>query len=369
MPQLQIIDRPPSFGENLGRALGGGISEGISSRLGSFLKQKEDKAKIQNQMELLKSIVPGLFSQQDIIESNASTAGTSPAQEVSLIPSTPSKPNISDQQIAAVSLVNPNFARVLQDQNKMKQKERIESNRQLENKRNFEFERAKPVLLEADELSKTFNARKSNLNLAETAINEGNLGGFDSDYLAEIFNYEPLRSKSGAQLKSAVKDNFIKTISSVGSRPNQWVEQQVDSAMIKLGKSKEANLAINEIAKAQLDIEEQRLKNIYEISDKYEKDFGFVPGKIGRLADEATKSYTDLRQEQLAYSLRELYEKEQGPNQMARLKKVTQGTPLTKEMAKVLLEKTKDDKEKAIKLAEQLGYTLPSPEIYLRKNS
>jgi len=103
-----------------------------------------------------------------------------------------------------------------------------------------------------------------------------------------------------------------------------------------------------------------------ELEEQYEKDLGYIPGKIGREVENRIKPYAAQRQEELAYDLRRIYESEQGPGKLSEVKKVPNGTPLTIEMAQLLLEKSGDDEAKAEKLAKQMGFTIPDQSIYQR---
>lgn len=57
MPQVQVLEGVPSFGQELGRGLGTGVGQGISANLNQYLQQKKNR----NALEGLKSF----FEQQN----------------------------------------------------------------------------------------------------------------------------------------------------------------------------------------------------------------------------------------------------------------------------------------------------------------
>lgn len=244
--------------------------------------------------------------------------------------------------------------------------------KQLEFNRESQSKRSGKILEEADDMRKNLPIQQANIDLIKSGITEGNVGGIDQDFVAEILHFEPLRTAKGTQLKTAGKDLFIKTIQGTGNRPNQWIEQQIGSALTQIGKTPEANLTIAEIAQFQHDLNKKRIETIDNLEDKYQKELGYVPGKIGREADQEVQKYAKTRQEELAFDLRKIYERELGPDKLKDIKKVPNGTPLTREMAKIIYDKTDpkksvDERKKdAEAKAKKIGFTIPSKEIYSR---
>ncbi len=259
------------------------------------------------------------------------------------------KPNLS-RQPAEVGLLPKEIVKSRQEETKFK--------------REHETKRSEKILEEAYDSSKNFDIQQSNIDMIKNAVED--VSGFDQDYIAELFHYEPFRTAKGTQLKSAGKDLFIKTIQGTGNRPNQWIEQQIGSALTQVGKTREANLTVAEMAQFQLDLSKEKVRIINELEDKYEQELGYIPGKIGREAEEILKPYAAQRQDELAYDLRKVYEREQGPKKLSEVKKVPKGTPLTIEMAQILLQKSGDDEEKAARLAKEMGFTIPPESIYQR---
>lgn len=274
MPQLQIIDRPPSFGENLGKALGGGISEGISSRLGSFLKQKEDKAKIQNQMELLKSIAPGLFSQQEEIASDIESKIAPSMQEPSQLSTRPSKSAISDQQLLALGLVNPNIAKIAQKNEQMRLQE-LESAEKS----------AAPYMEEYRRIKTALPDLTTSINVAEDAVKSGDLSGFGSDYWSEKLNFPQLLTAKGKQLKSATKNFMAQGKELFGARPTNYDVSILEQMFARIGESKWAQLSAIEMQKARRDLQEAKVL----ATDDIRRQSGGIPRNIDLLVDDKVK--------------------------------------------------------------------------------
>lgn len=244
--------------------------------------------------------------------------------------------------------------------------------KQIEFNKTFQSKRSSKILEEVDDMRKNLPLQQANIDLIKSAVLEGNIGGLDQDYVAEILHFEPLRTVKGTQLKSAGKDLFIKTLQGTGARPNQWIEQQIGSALTQIGKSAEANLTIAEIAQFQKDLNNKKVEAVDQLEDKYQEELGYVPGKIGREADKEVQKYAEKRQEELAYDLRKLYETELGEEKLKNVTKVPVGTPLTREMARILYDKTdskksiEERKKEAEAKAKKIGFTIPGKEIYSR---
>lgn len=230
----------------------------------------------------------------------------------------------------------------------------------------FEYKRSGPILAEADALRKNMPTLRNSFDTLVNAVQEGDIGGFDLDYLANATGIEPLRSPKGALFLSAGKEFFLGNLSRVGTRPNQWIEQQLVKMQPEIGRSPEANLSVAEFMKFKLDTDEAWLKAVDTVSEEYKKNVGYVPGDVGVIADKMIKPFVEKRQRELAYDLRQLHEKYQGPKALMKLQKVPKGTPLTIEKAKVFLDRAEGDEARAAEAAKRLGYDIVGEEIYMR---
>jgi len=221
--------------------------------------------------------------------------------------------------------------------------------------------------IQEDSLGKRESIHRQRLDykIARQAAEEGDVGGFDINWLASNLGPwgEPLKNKSGVQLQSAMKDVLVSNLSKIKGRPNVWIEQQIGSAIPSLGKKAESNEALFDIANANLDIEEKLLDARDNIIQRYESKGIPIPSNIDQLAHESIRDYEEQRTDDLSYDLRVAYEKANG---VKSLKPVARGTPLTLEKKDYLLEKFGNDKLKALNYAKKLGYTIPNEATRLR---
>lgn len=250
--------------------------------------------------------------------------------------------------------------------------------------RDYYSKRSKDILEKADKEREVVERQSSALANLESAI-QNMKGGVSGDYLAEKFDYAPLRSTSGAQFVTAGKEFLIGTIERAGTagRVNQWLDQQIGKMLPQLGNSKEANMTFVAAMKADLAVKKNKLGILGNLEDKYLKDLGYVPDTIAREADKANRPYADQIQKKLSYDLRRIHEQEQGIKDLEMLKNapitelekfrritpVPQGTPLTAERAFIIWTfapgKDKEEKkENAEKIAKKAGYTFVPQELY-----
>jgi hypothetical protein len=220
-----------------------------------------------------------------------------------------------------------------------------------------------PILESLEKNRSSIHIKKNAISQMKQSVVEGNLSGLTKDYLADITGAEPLRSASGSLFKTASKEFFLGNIARTGSRPNQWVEQQIADMMPKIGRSREANLSVAEALDFETDLSAKEIEITDKLADESRRKLGYVPANIGRQKDELMKPYVEERQKVLAYRLRKIKEQE-NPSVLNSMKRVPHGTPLTLEKARVLLKKTNGDEKAAQHLANQLGYEIPDETIY-----
>jgi hypothetical protein len=227
-----------------------------------------------------------------------------------------------------------------------------------------DIERSSKILQEADVERKAGTQKRFAAQSIRRALNSGEIS--TKDYISELTGFKPLQSQSGAELKTATKEYLLGNIKRVGNKPNQWIEQQIASMAPEIGKTKEANLAVVSALEAESDIDEKRVEILDRLEQEFKATKGHVPGNIGAIAEKELQKYAIERQDILAYDLRKIHE-DAHPKDLSKIETVPQGTPLTVEKARVLLDKVGGDEAKAQKLAEKLGYTIPSSSIYARQ--
>lgn len=214
------------------------------------------------------------------------------------------------------------------------------------------------ILKQNEKEAQELTSSESSLSLMEDAIVNKDLSFFSPDNLAEVTGIEAFRSPEGALFKTAGKEFFLGNLTRAGARPNQFIEKQIVEMLPKIGRSTAANLSVARAFKNEIDLKKEKVKLTRDLSDELEAKLGYVPRNIGQLRDEKLKVYAENKQKELNNDLRAYKSIEDKSSQS--FMKVTPGTPISKVVAKVLLDKyDKKDPEranKAAKDASELGY-------------
>ncbi len=153
----------------------------------------------------------------------------------------------------------------------------------------------KPLMQELDEVRK-------NIPLQEQAIESIQRNVPDvqwQDYAAELTGFEPFRTAKGAELKTALKDFFLSDLTRAGSRPNQWIEQQLADALPKIGRSPEANGIVAEGMKFKVNVAKKRIEILDDLAESDRNKFGFVKPDIDSRAYKLLKPYVDQEKKDL----------------------------------------------------------------------
>lgn len=341
---LPQVDRSPSFGQRLSQGIGGGLemgsqiynehqkkeafqSLGIDPRVanlpkeaqGAYFKQifapeKQMTPLQQSQQKLAEERLKALQGQQNLYQrlfgdeqsevpsknpiSSQSQQGQS-GFDLSIIPEDKLKQG-------AAFAGQPGEAGVLGNMFKGELERRGE-----EKKYSFEREKlgrheeteiSKPVLIEMNQIRKNIPLQEQAiLDIQEASPNVSAL-----DYFADVTGFEPLRSAEGAKLKTGIKDFFLSDLTRVGTRPNQWIEQQLADALPKIGRSPEANLITSEGLKFKLDLAKKRIETIDRMAEKDREKYGFVKGDIDSRAYNEMKKYVIDRQKELQDSIKKI---------------------------------------------------------------
>lgn len=238
--------------------------------------------------------------------------------------------SMSDASIAALAVVNPVLAKVLQQQKDASlQRELTEKKRgwELEDlARKEETDIAKPILLELNQVRKNIPYQEQAIeDIKEASPNVG-----WRDFVADLVGAEPLRTAEGARLKTAIKDFFLSDLTRAGARPNQWIEQQLADALPKIGRSKEANLITAEGLKFKVDLAKKRMEIIDKLAEDQKKRHGYVKGDIDSLSYNMMKPYVRERQKELKTAIEEIKKAEKSTSVERGFKRMT--NPETGEM-------------------------------------
>lgn len=389
-------EQQTGFMGNLGSSLGQGLGEGLQKGLYDYMEQGALEKALGNlkpggsALDQIKAIasappatreflgkygLPALqeeqkqqqkMAQQSALASILGGAAGIP-QTQGVIGESSSSPQLdrevsglSDQQLGQLlPMLNPQEQKMVLDvrqrQQKMQMGERSE-------RRKSEEQISTPYILKIQEESRTIPIKKNALSLSRDAIENGDVNTI-KQWIVDVTNAEPLRSASAATFKTAGKEYFLSNVARAGTRPNQWIEQQISDMMAKIGRSKEANLNVNDTLKSELNIQEEEIRLANDLSQKYRDELGYVPANISAIVSEQLKPYAQRQLDILGYKFRQNYETDH-PNELRRLSKVPQGTPLTLEKLDVLLEKANGDLDKAVKMANQAGYTIMEDDFY-----
>lgn len=207
--------------------------------------------------------------------------------------------------------------------------------------------------------------RSRAVDLARDAVRSGEVGKLSLNHLADVFNLPSLKTAQGAKLDQAIKTNLIGTLSEVTAKAtNIFLEKVALDAFARAGQSKESNLMKLEALDTELKLSTLETEIYDQILKQDIEKFGFEQPYIELRVSEAVKPLQNDIMRGSAWRMKQYEESEKSYEKLAKnaLKQVSKGTPLSKQMGRILLDKAGGNKDKAIALAERLGYTIYSPE-------
>lgn len=333
---VQMYEDAPSFLQQLARGAGASAGQLGVGMLEGHAKNKEN--------EFLKKLMQKNNSGNEFNESNET------GNEYSM------------DEIYAASKIDSNLAKSMEEQNKLSQKK-------FEAGRKFHTERSSKFLNSVQETAEGLREREVALQSAMSAVQSGQMTPFGGDFWADLLNAPQLRTASGAELQAAAKVNLMGSLKKFGARPNQFIEKQVSDAFSKAGESAEAQMAKLKILESVLEMEKKQIDLADYLADQDREKYGYVREDIDSRVRKLMVPIAEERMQELSFDLQENKEKDLGNKKLRQdaLKEVPKGTYLTPGMASILLEKVEEDEENAIKLAQELGYTIPSDELLMKK--
>jgi hypothetical protein len=195
---------------------------------------------------------------------------------------------------------------------------------------------------------------------SENAVRSGETTGL-INWLAQKHGIDPLKNTDSAILNAAKKEFLLSNVTRAGSRPNMWLEQQVSSMFPSVGQSKESALGVLAMLDADKDAIREEARIARDIQHKYEKELGYVPKSIEEEVNAQLIPFIDKSNEKLALKIQSIKEEKLSDKELSRkaTSKVMKGTPLTERMALAILDKAAGDTNKAVRIAEKLGYSIP----------
>lgn len=261
---------------------------------------------------------------------------------------------LNDDQLVALTGVS-GYSEPAKQELKRRQEDRTIEHKKSETKASRDTDISKKVLEKADVVAEGIPQKQTALRLMNDAVSRKDLSFWSGDNLAAVTGLTAFESPEGALFKTASKEYFLGNISRAGARPNQWIEKQILEMLPKIGRSTEANLSVTRALENELDLDQERVRVTSKISEDLEKKLGYVPRDLGVRVNEELKIYADKKQNELFNDLRAI--KSIAEKKQQKLSKVSEGTPVSKFVAKSLLLKNNNDWKKAEEEAKSLGYT------------
>lgn len=354
---VTVLDRPKSALERVGLGLSQGIPEGLESLSASLAakKQENERKQFLDRLTGKKPVVTGVGLNEKLGNEPIRVGG----EEFNPL-------EVPDALLAAAaSSPDEDIRRTGETVRKLKE------TAQEQKQKNLEFHRgeSQKYLNKINAEAETIPAQRATLLGARSAVDSGQMKRFGGDFWAGVLNIPGLKTASGAQLDASAKYYLTNSLSEIpGGRPNMFIEQRIGDAFAKAGESAEAQRSKLSIADALLDLKERKTQIADQLAQEYQQMLGYVPADISADVNKLLKPFAQQRMDRLAYELKEQQENDIGEKTLTKnaLNDVPKGTPLTIKMRDILLKKVGGDPVAAQKLALRLGYTLPSPETFMR---
>lgn len=276
--------------------------------------------------------------------------------------------NISDEDILEATSIDPILGKALRDAknsevSSIEGKEK-EKRRKFESDREFHSKRSDPIINSAEQVVKNAPITKGLIQQQRRDIASGNTSGI-IPFLVDKLGLEAYRDPESARFKTANKQRFVESIHELGgagARPNQFIEQQLTQAQATLGRSEEANESVLDLEEFVQDLKLQRAELELQLAEQDNEKFGYVKSDIGQRADKLIKDFTERRQDEMAYTIRQRHEQNLSDQDLIKEiveNKIGPDTPLTMRVARILMIKNNDDEKKATAEAKKLGFKIP----------
>jgi len=257
------------------------------------------------------------------------------------------------------------IAKDVRNEQIVEQKRLDRERKSFEKDRDFETKRAEAPLEELTGLRKSIPIIESSLKASRRAIESGDLDPFGQAHLSELPGLGWLKNVGAAEFDIARKQNLIGTLSEVSARAqNMYLERMASSAFPEKGKSRESNLAAQEMIEGNLEMNKAKSEVLSQLEKQDLQQFGYVKGTtLESRADELLQPVYKEVMDKTAYRIGNLRDQSESIENLMKKTKtpVPRGTILTPKMARALVAQL-GNVDRAIKRAEDLGDTIISSE-------
>ncbi len=224
--------------------------------------------------------------------------------------------NLSDQDIAMISTIDPNVARNLQHSKDVALRQSSEKQKLDLNREKFEFQKQesgeKTTKIPQQEYYKHAAKENSdfitdigviekdlpNTSLAlagiEDSLGDANKWAAVKDLIADRTGFEGARSAAGAELDSFIKNYFLGDLTSIkGGRPNVFIEKQIRDAYQKAGRDPISNQKVLIGMKMKEEINKTLVEETRKLEKQYIDKEGFLPPNFKSKVRESIKDRVD----------------------------------------------------------------------------
>lgn len=269
MPQLQILDKAPSFKESLGEQLGQGLSQGITDRLAQFHKDKEIS------QEEKKFADAGYPSDLARLAAVASKGGeTAVIKEFLEMKKRGGGEDIFGEEIKT-STGEPGRTPKEQIARQEKQEARA-------------FERNKNYLQKISDQATNMPKEKVALSQMRGALDEGDFAS-KRNAIADYLDLDILKNASAQVVNSASKQFLMSSLADLTGRPNQFIEQQITKGLINPQYTDIANELILEGYEGLSKLKEREIEIALQLEEDFTSKGKEVPRNFQKLVRDQLK--------------------------------------------------------------------------------
>lgn len=322
--------------------------------LGEKLKQEGKEKSIQDQLDMIAKLrekKPAVDIAQEGIENKFQQ------------PSLKSDNELGDEEILSLTAHNPALGKELREQKNESRREKERDQTSFQKEREYHTQFTKPILESANKTLESLPAKKGLSRQWKQDIASKNTSGL-GQFLVDKTGAEFWRDPAAARAKAASKHYFVESLQTLspGTRPNQFIEQQLQSAQPAIGRDVESGLTVMEMSDFLDDLQEEKAKTVLKLAEEDMEKHGYERKDIGTRAQKEMQNYVEKRQNEMAFNIRKIHEDQLDDRQLAdeiSFGKIPPGAPLTPRAAAMLMIKNNDNVDAAIKEAKSLGFELP----------